>query len=44
VAMSYFVDFLCFPLYACCVDLPCVLACVEVEVLVSGVEVRVSLT
>jgi hypothetical protein len=31
----------CFPSYACCVDLLCVLACVEVEVLVSGVEVRV---
>jgi hypothetical protein len=31
----------CFPSYACCVDLLCVLACVEVVVLVSGVEVRV---
>jgi hypothetical protein len=39
VAVSYFVDFLCFPLYACCVDLLCVLACVEVVVLVSSVEV-----
>jgi hypothetical protein len=31
-----------FPSYACCVDLLCVLACVEVVVLVSGVEFRVS--
>jgi hypothetical protein len=30
-----------FPSYACCVDLLCVFACVEVLVLVSGVEVRV---
>jgi hypothetical protein len=43
VAVSYFVDCLCFPSYACCVDLLCVLACVEVVVLVSGVEVRVRL-
>jgi hypothetical protein len=32
-----------FPLYAWCVDLLCVLACVERVVLVSGVEVRVRL-
>jgi hypothetical protein len=31
----------CFPSYACCVDLLRVLAGVEVEVLVSGAEVRV---
>jgi hypothetical protein len=31
----------CFPSYACCVDLLCVLACVEVVVLLSGAEVRV---
>jgi hypothetical protein len=30
----------CFPSYACCVDLLCVLACVEV-VFVSGMKVRV---
>jgi hypothetical protein len=39
VAMSYFLDFL----YACCVDLLYVLACVEVVVLVCGVEVHVIL-
>jgi hypothetical protein len=34
----------CFPSYACCVDLLCVLACVEVALLVSGVGVRVRRT